>query len=114
MPRPKRDEILRHETESEATNDEEVYVNFHDVDEEGFTPVRESGIVSAPVAVKRGKGKRSLEDMMASMPNDPAQCTYALERIAAVEDQIVKILSLCTPTARELVFKQRASLRKYI
>ncbi len=111
MPRPKRDEVLRHETPTE-----EVYVNYHD-DEEGFmsTPAetRDSGVVVVPAA-KRGRGKRSVEDMMASMPNEMTQSIYALERVAAAEDQIEKVLALCSPEALALVLKQRPSLRKYV
>lgn len=108
MPRPKREEFLRHDTKEE----EEVYVNFHDVDEEGFLPVRESTVVEVP-QVKRGKGKRSVEDMMASQPNAPAQAAYALERIASLEDQIAKVLSLCSAEALESVLKQRPSMKRY-
>ena len=99
MVRAKRDEFLRHETNE---------------DEDGFvTPTRESGVVSVPPP-KRGKGKRSVEDMMASMPNSLAQSIYALERIASIEDQIAKVLSLCSPAARKLVLKQRPSMTKYL
>lgn len=99
MPRAKRDEILRHE-------------RFID-DEEGFTGDK-SGFVHVPAKPKKeGKGKRSLEDMMGSMPNALSQSIYALERIASAEDQIVKILTLCTPQARELVLKQRPTLARY-
>jgi hypothetical protein len=107
-PRAKRDEFLRHE---KRDTDDEVYVNFHDVDEDGIV-TRESGVVEAEKP-RRGRGKRSVEDMMASMPNELAQSTYALERIAAIEDQIVRVLSLCSPEALELVLKQRPSLRRY-
>lgn len=99
MVRAKRDEFLRHETSD---------------DEDGFVvPTRESGIVKSVPPPKRGKGKRSVEDMMASMPNELAQSTYALERIAAIEDQIAKVLALCTPEARRLVLKQRPSMKRY-
>jgi hypothetical protein len=98
MPRPKRDEILRHETFDE---------------EEGFVNVRESTVVAVPQASKRGKGKRSTEDMLMSMPNDVAKCAYALERIASLEDQIAKVLELCTPKARAMVLEQRSSLKRY-
>lgn len=111
MPRPKRDEVLRHEKPAE----EEVFVNFHDDDEDGFGPLRESKVIEAPQPKPKrdGRGKRSLEDMMASQPNEIAQSLYALERIAAAEDTIVKVLELCTPEARALVLKQRPSLKKY-
>jgi hypothetical protein len=105
MPRAKRDEIFRHET---TTDDEE---ELFDSRESGFVVVNPGAIAEA--TVRRGKGKRSLEDMMASMPNELAQSTYALERIAAIEDQIEKVLSLCTPEARKLVLKQRPMLKRY-
>src|SRR5262245_52965391 len=62
---------------------------------------------------KPGKGKRSTEDMLASMPNEMAQALYAMERIAALEDQIVNILSLCTPKALSYILEQRKSLKRY-
>ncbi len=112
--RPKPEEILRHEGPSD---DDEVYVNFHDDDEEGFvTPPRETSVVEKPGRQPRpalGKGKRSLEDMMAAQPNEAAQCVYALQRIAALEDQIAKVIKLCTPEAKALMFKQRARLSWY-
>lgn len=110
MVRAKRDDILRHEKAS----DTEEYVNFHDDTEEGFVD-RESGYVQAPLPIKlRGKGKRSVEDMMASMTGSPpAQAAYVLERIASAEDAIVKVLELSTPECREIVLKQRPSLRRY-
>lgn len=116
MSRPKTEEFLRHEK-----TDDEVFVNFHDDDEDGFTDAPspalvargDSAIVQVPLKLPRGKGKRSLEDMMASQPNHLSQSLYALQRIAAAEDQIVKVLELCSPEARELVLKQRPSLRRY-
>lgn len=108
MPRPKMAEMMRHEKE-----EEEVYVNFHDVEEEPSFVPKESVVVSAPPTAKRGKGKRTIEDMMSSMPNDAAKSVYAMERIAAFEDQIAKVLALCTKDAREIVLKQRPSLKKY-
>lgn len=109
MPRPKKQETFaKYEPKEE---EEEVYVNFHDVDEEGFMPMRDSAVVEVPV--KRGKGKRSVEDMMASQPNAPAQAAYALERIASLEDQIARVLSLCSAEALESVLKQRPSMKRY-
>lgn len=108
MPIINRDTFLRYETKPE--------------EEEGFVKTtaasvrkrRESGVVATQEPVKRGRGKRSVEDMMASMGNEVAQSKYALDRIAAIEDQIAKVLSLCTPQSRELVLKQRPSLRRYL
>jgi hypothetical protein len=63
---------------------------------------------------KRGKGKRSLVDMMASMATNPAaQTTYVLERIAAVEDQIASVLAVCPADARAMVIEQRPELKRY-
>lgn len=108
MARPKTEEILRHEPE------DVVYVNFHDDDEDGNLVPRDSGIIEAPQpARKTGKGKRSIEDMMATRPNPEAQSIYAMERIAGLEDQIAKVLSLCSPEAKEIVLKRRPSLKKY-
>ncbi len=99
---------MRHER-SEA----EVYVNYHDEDEEGFIS-GDSSIHEVPQSPKKtGKGKRSLEDMMASMQNEAAQAAYAMERIAALEDQIAKVLKLCSPEARELILRKRTSLKRY-
>jgi hypothetical protein len=104
MPRPKRDEFLRHESISETTEDEE----------DAFVTAGESGFVaSTPNPTRLGKGRRSLEYMMASMPNAMSQSVYALERIASLEDQIVKVLLLCTPEARKLVLSQRPSFKRY-
>lgn len=105
MPRPKRDEILRHE--DPTMEEEELFLSR----ESGFVVVNPGA--TSETTVRRGKGKRSLEDMMASMPNELAQSTYALERIAAIEDQIAKVLQLCSPEARKLVLKQRPTLKRY-
>jgi len=91
--------MLRHEP---ATDD----------DEESFVARRKSAIISRPAA--SGKGRRSLEDMMASQPNELAQSLYALERIAAQEDVIERILRLCSPEARELVLRKRPSLSRFL
>lgn len=82
--------------------------------EESFLDERKSEVISNGSGSKRdGRGKRGLEDMMASMPNDAAQAVYAMERIAALEDGIHKVLTLCLPDALEIVYKQRPSLKKY-
>jgi hypothetical protein len=105
MGRPKRDQLLRHET-------------FGD-EEDSFVTPGESGIrvvnpgLPSETPLSRGKGKRSVEDMMASMPSPPAQSVYALERVASLEDQIAKVLTLCSKEALEIVLKQRPSLRRY-
>ena len=99
------DTILRHE----STDEEELFGE------------RESRVISAPPAVKKvrpfkgeGKGKRSVEDMMAGMATNPmAQSLYALERVATYEDRIEETLKLCSKESLELVLKQRPSLRRY-
>ncbi len=109
MVRPKKAQIVK----QEAT-EEEVFVNFHDDDEDGFVPTRESSVVPVvPAKTKRGKGKRSVEDMLASLPNKAAKAAYALERIAGLEEQIHRILTLCSPEVRALVLEQRKSLIRY-
>lgn len=105
MPRPKQSE---HRTTE--TNDEE-FVPYHD--DESFVP-RESVVVAANTApVRSGKGKRSVEDMMLSMPNAAFQATYAMKRIAVLEDQIANILELCSKEALAIVLGSRASLKMY-
>jgi hypothetical protein len=101
MARPKRDQVLRHDIPIE--------------EEDSFLPreQRDTGVVLSDKPRREGKGKRSIEDMMAAMPNAIVQSAYALERIAAAEDQIVKVLQLCSPEARELVLKQRPTLKRY-
>ncbi len=69
--------------------------------------------VTGPGTAPGRKGKRSVEDMMANMPNDHQQSLYALERIASAEDLIAKVLGLCSPKALEYVLEQRPSLKKY-
>jgi len=61
----------------------------------------------------RGKGKRSVEDMLACCPGPIAQSCYALERIAGYEDGIAKVMSLCCPEAIALMIRQRPSLQRY-
>jgi hypothetical protein len=100
--RPTREEALRHESIAESFDDEEGFVTR----ESGYVPV-------TPKPSGLGKGRRTMEDMMASQPNDIMQSAYALERIAALEDQIARVLQLCTPEALELALKQRPSLRRY-
>lgn len=114
--RPKPEEILRHDLRDDT---EEVWVPFHDDTEEPFSPVSpgESYVALVkrePIKSRSGKkGKRSLEDMIASMPNDVAAAQYGMERIAAAEDVIAKVLELLPKDARELVLTRRPALKKY-
>lgn len=110
MPRPRPDQYLRHEPPSETEDEEDGFV-VRKPTQQGL--IRESGYVAVVPKPVTGKGKRSLEDMMASQPNALSQSIYALQRIAALEDQIVKILALCTPEARKYVLKQRETLARY-
>lgn len=90
------------------------------IDEADFTTVhRPSGVVvkvakkAVAKGAKPGKGKRSVADMLASLSTDTERAKYALDRIAGLEDQIEKVLKLCTPGARVLVLKERKSLARY-
>ena len=92
------------------------FMRYEDFSEDGFAEDRESQIVSVPEEKepkRTGKGKRSLEDMMASAPNPEAQAVYAMERIASLEDQIAKILSLCFDDTLEIILKRRPILKRY-
>lgn len=106
MARPKRDQILRHEVVEEEED------GFVKTSSTAIRQARESAVVVV-AKPKQGKGKRSVEDMLASMPNKAAQAAYAMERIAALEDQIARILELCSPETRAIVLDQRKSLARY-
>lgn len=107
MKRSSRNTVMRHESPVE-------------IEEESFS-TSESAIVgpepeAKPKGPGRGHGKggrRSVEDMLASHPNAILRSGYVLERINGLEDQIVKVLQLCDDETRDLVFRQRPSLRKY-
>lgn len=98
MPKPNKNDFMRYESFLDD--------NFAE---------RDSEIVTVPQEKPKpqGKGKRSLEDMMASMPNPEAQAVYAMERIAAQEDVIAKILTLCDPDALAIILKRRPILKRY-
>ncbi len=91
----------------------------HDADTFGTTTSNvpgESAIVApkrdrTPKGVNDGRGKKSVKEMLDTMPTDAHRATYAMQRIAALEDQIVRVLDLCTKGAREIIFSQRKSLR---
>jgi hypothetical protein len=63
--------------------------------------------------VNDGRGKKSVKEMIDTAEHDAERATYSLKRIAALEDQIAKILELNTPGSRELIFTARKSLRHY-
>jgi hypothetical protein len=104
MAKASRDEYLRHEKQ---TGDEESFLG------------KESQVVRLPPLGKNGKpkvdnrGRRGLEDMMASFSNDLEMSVYALERIASAEDMIAKVLALCSPEALALILEKRPVLRRY-
>lgn len=88
------------------------------IDEADFRPStkgHKSGIVVKPKVKPRkpGKGKRSAEDMLASMDNDAAKAKYVLDRIAGLEEQIHGLLKLCEADVLAIVLKARKSLAKY-
>lgn len=109
MARANRDKVMRHE----AAVEEESFV----------TPStravpKESSIVEAPrkritKGVNDGRGKRSVADMLLSMQTDASRAAYAMERIASLEDQIAKILDICPASVRDIIFKDRSSLKRY-
>ena len=128
MTRPKRDQFMRYEPAGNGVARRAPITQRNmvspakprdDDDADAFgTSTNQSSIVNtprdrAPKGVNDGRGKRSVKDVLLSQPNDAARAVYALERIASLEDQIVKILELCTPDAREIIFKSRKSLKQY-
>ena len=52
--------------------------------------------------------RRSMAEMLADMPTPAHGAVYALERIDAIQDQIVGILDLVSPEARAMVFARNA------
>jgi hypothetical protein len=82
-------------------------------------PSKDSTIVATPKrdrtpkGVNDGRGKRSVKDMIAEAPSHAHRATYVLERVAALEDQIARMLELCPPETREIIFSARKSLRHY-
>lgn len=63
--------------------------------------------------INDGRGRRGMKDMLLSEPTPEGKAVYAMERIAAMEDQIAKMLDLCPEEVREIIFKRRASLKQY-
>lgn len=123
MARDRRDETMRHEPQVVARRpitQRNMTVPSKplpaDANEETFGGTRDSSIVRrdrAPKGVNDGRGKRSVEDMLLSMSTDAARATYAMERIASAEDQIARILGLCPPGTRDIIFRDRPSLSRY-
>lgn len=98
-------QLLKHETPQEETFREDTFTE----------DTRESRIVNISERSRTGKkGKRSVEDMMASYSDPMMQAVYAMERIAVAEDMIAKVLSLAMPDAVEAILKRRPSLRRYV
>jgi len=122
MPRPPRDAFMRHEPvkgQKKVTTQRNLRSPRPEDNEETFGSVpRQSAVVSVPrdrtpKGVSDGRGKRSVQEVLLSMPHDAARATYAMERIASLEDQISKILDMCTPGARDIIFAARKSLINY-
>lgn len=132
MTRAKRDEYLRHETvevvkrrpitqrNMTAPQGPLVQPGLPDDDADTFGgDTKGSAIVVAPKrdrtpkGVSDGRGKRSVKDVLLSIPTPEGRAVYALERIASIEDQISKVLDLCDKETRDIVLKRRASLKHY-
>ncbi len=127
MPRPPRDAFMRHEPAVEVVRKKVTTqrnlkspIRPEDLEETfgSVGSVRESAVVQVPrdrtpKGVTDGRGKRSVKDVLMSHPTPEAKSVYALERVASLEDQIVKLLELCGPEVREIIFKRRASLKQY-
>lgn len=54
-----------------------------------------------------------MKDVLLSTPTPEGKAVYAMERLASLEDQMAKLLELCGPEVREIIFKRRASLKQY-
>lgn len=78
---------------------------------------KESTIVTTPKrdrsprGVSDGRGKRSVAEVLMTKPTPEERAVYAMERIASFEDQIGKVIDLCDPETKEIIFKRRQSLR---
>jgi hypothetical protein len=70
-----------------------------------------------PEPVKSGErnrgGRRTVADMLSTMPTAIEKADYALGRIRRLEDQISQLLSAIGPDAATLVINERPSLRQY-
>jgi hypothetical protein len=64
-----------------------------------------------PKGVSDGRGKRSVADVLFSIPDPEGKAVYAMERIASLEDQIQRIIDLCNEETKAIIFKRRASLK---
>lgn len=54
-----------------------------------------------------------MADVLLSTPTPEGKAVYAMERLASLEDQMSKLLELCGPEVREIIFKRRQSLKQY-
>lgn len=71
-------------------------------------PKRDSGFFDSR------KGKRSLEEMVASLEGDPVkEAAYALERVYNIEKSIVNVLNAISGQARAIVYQRRPALKRY-
>lgn len=112
MARDKREEVMRHDGVAVVQRRPITQRNMVSPARTGesFLGSGESTVVQ----VKRDRrGKRSIQEMLLSMPNDASRASYAMERIAAFEDQIARVLELCTPEARAIILRDRPSLKRY-
>ena len=125
MQRPKRDQFMRHEPEvtsrrpTTQRNLVSPLINpgADDDSEEFGTPTRDSTVVQVrrdrtPKGVNDGRGKRSVKDMLLSIPTPEGRAIYAMERVAALEDQIQKVIDLCDDETKEIIFKRRKTLKE--
>ena len=82
---------------------------------EPHIPKRKSGVVvrNGRNIKKKGRGKRSVMDMLASYSTDAEKAAYAGDRIASLEDQIANILKALPASARALVLKEHGRLKLY-
>lgn len=112
MPADPRVNLLRHE----PSLDELLGDGSEEPTETSPIADRKSVVVTKPrrVGPGVGKGRRSLEDMLASCSTPSAEASYALQRIAALEDQIELVMKLCSHAARGIIISERASLAHFL
>lgn len=110
MPKDHRVNLLRHEPSLEEMLGGEEPT-------ETSLERRKSEIVATPgrrIGPNVGKGRRSLADMLASCPTPSAEASYAMSRIAALEDQIQTVMVTASHKARAIIIKERASLAHFL
>lgn len=70
----------------------------------------ESGFFSA----NTNSGRRSLEAMLLSLPDELDQAQYAQQRIRSYEDQISKVLEAIKPMSRDILLTRKPEWRRYL